>query len=584
MKKTVSLIVLSLFLVQCQTPPQKVHSSSETYPVIFASAVRNDAESAKAQGRDYAVSTQGIYATKIAQKIFEQKGNIIDVAIAVSFAISVERPHSTGIGGGGFMLFRDGKTKKVFAIDFRERAPQKSFETMYLNKEGNPDSNLSQNGILAVAVPGMVKGLVDIHKKFGKLKLSQVMAPAISLAENGFPVYPSLQKAMEQTAPLLKKDPAARAIFLDDKENAWPLGHILIQKDLARTLKSIAQKGSDVFYKGEISKKMDNFFKAEKGLITKKDLESYEVKWREPVAGNYKGYEIFSMPPPSSGGIHVIEFLNLLEKDSLKEKGFLSARSIHLAAASLQSAFADRAKFLGDPDFVLVPTSGLTSKEYAEARRKEIPEERARPSSEVFSGQAFKYESADTTHFSIMDKEGNAVSSTQTINGFFGSSVVLPGTGIVLNNEMDDFSAKPGASNLFGAIGSKANAIVPRKTPLSSMSPTILIKDGVPVLTLGAPGGTRIISCVAQTILNYIEFGLPLYDSVTAVRYHHQWLPDVLDMDAPGPAPHVVKELEKMGYKVNLKTIGCNVMATALKEGVFSAASDPRDIGTSIAK
>ena len=379
------------------------------------------------------------------------------------------------------MLFREGASKKVFAIDFRERAPQKAFESMFLKSDGTPDSNLSQNGVMAVGVPGMVAGLIEIHKKFGKLPLATVMDPAIHLAEEGFPVYPSLRRAMEQTTELLKKDPEARAIFLDEKGAPWSLGHILVQKDLAHTLRSIAKNGSSIFYKGAIARTFDEYFKKEKGLITRKDLRSYEVKWREPVKGTYKGYEVFSMSPPSSGGIHVIEFLNFLEKDSLKEKGFLSTQAIHLAASSLQAAFADRAKFLGDPDFVKVPTDGLTSKAYAEARRKEIPVDHARASSEVFAGEAFKYESSDTTHFSVMDDQGNAVSSTQTINGLFGSSLVLPHTGIVLNNEMDDFSARPGASNLFGAIGSKANAIVPRKTPLSSMSPTILVRDGVPV-------------------------------------------------------------------------------------------------------
>jgi gamma-glutamyltranspeptidase/glutathione hydrolase len=346
----------------------------------------------------------------------------------------------------------------------------------------------------------------------------------------------------------------------------------------------IARRGSNVFYNGEIARSIDQFSRSQKGLLSSKDLNSYKVKWREPVKGNFKGYEIFSMPPPSSGGIHVIQFLNMLEKDSLKEKGFLSTQSIHLAAASLQSAFADRAKFLGDPDFTKVPTSGLINKKYNDLRRSEIPANRARASSEVFAGAAPKYESLDTTHFSIMDNEGNAVSSTQTINGSFGAGIVVPGTGIVLNNEMDDFSAKPGASNLFGAIGSKANSVEPMKTPLSSMSPTILVKDGVAVMSVGAPGGTRIISCVAQTILNHIEFQLPLYESVAAVRYHHQWQPDVLSLDSPGPHPSVIRELEAMGYKIQMKGIPCNVMATSLDNGIFSAASDPRDIGTSTAK
>lgn len=580
MKKNFCLVLLSVFLVQCQTPPKKYENSS----VILSSDIREDFETAKALGSQYAVSTQGIYSTNIAKDIFEQKGNIIDVAVAVSFAISVERPHSTGIGGGGFMLFLDGKTKKVFAIDFRERAPLNAYENMFLNVDGTPNSKLSQDGIMAVGVPGVVAGLMEIHNKFGKLPIHKVMQPSIDLAEKGFPVYPSLKRAIESNAEQLKKDQGAKMIFLDENQNPWPLGHVLVQKDLGKTLRMIARRGSSVFYNGEIARLIDQFSKKEKGLLTSKDLNSYKVKWREPVKGNFKGYEIFSMPPPSSGGIHVIQFLNMLEKDSLKDKGFLSTQSIHLAAASLQSAFADRAKFLGDPDFTKVPTKGLINKKYNDFRRSEIKADHARASSEVFAGDALKHESTDTTHFSIMDNEGNAVSSTQTINGSFGAGIVVPGTGIVLNNEMDDFSAKPGASNLFGAIGSKANSVEPGKTPLSSMSPTILVKDGVAVMSVGAPGGTRIISCVAQTILNHIEFQLPLYESVAAVRYHHQWQPDVLNLDSPGPRPDVVRQLEKMGYKIQMKTIPCNVMATSLNNGIFSAASDPRDIGTSSAK
>jgi gamma-glutamyltranspeptidase/glutathione hydrolase len=588
MKKSTSslllLLVSSLFLVQCQSKPLKANLA-ENSPVIFASGEREDHQSAEAQGSHYAVSTQGIFATQAAKTIFAEKGNIIDAAVAVSFAISVERPHSTGIGGGGFMLYRDQKAKQTYAIDFRERAPLKATRDMFLKKDGSPDNELSQNGILSAGVPGIVAGLLEVHAKFGKLPLKKVMAPAIALAENGFPIYPSLKKALDAKESYLQKDPAARAIFLDEHEKAWPLGHVLVQKDLAKTLRLIAAHGKNIFYKGEIAARYEKFFKEKNGLLSKKDLSEYSVKWRAPVKGTYKGYEIFSMPPPSSGGIHVVQFLNLLEKDNLKDKGVMSTESIHLAAASLQAAFADRAEYLGDPDFVKVPVEALTSKEYAAKRRAEFPADKARPSSAVkFGNVTPPYESTETTHFSILDEAGSAVSSTQTINGYMGASMVVPGTGIVLNNEMDDFSAKPGASNLFGAVGSSANSIVPKKTPLSSMSPTILVKDNLPVLAIGAPGGTRIISCVAQSILNYIEFKLPLYESIAMIRYHHQWMPDVLDIDPPGPVPSVLNELTKMGYKVEVRAVPCNVMAAAREDHVFKAVSDPRDIGTSVAE
>ncbi|MBC7714561.1 MAG: gamma-glutamyltransferase [Rhizobacter sp.] len=586
MKKHILLLPCLLLFIQCSVPVKKadapVPQGAEAY--ILAKAERAEHKSAEAVGTHYAVSTQGIFATQAAKKIFAQKGNIIDAAVAVSFAIAVERPHSTGLGGGGFMLFHEGKTKKTYAIDFRERAPLLATEKMFLKADGTADSNLSQNGIMSAGVPGMVAGLIEIHKRFGKLPLSKVIAPAIDLAENGFPVYPNLKNALDNKQELLKKDPAAREIFLDNKEKAWPMGHILVQKDLAKTLRKIAKNGKKIFYNGEIGDAFVKFFADQKGLLSKKDLLGYQVKWREPVKGNYKGFEIYSMPPPSSGGIHVVQFLNQLENDNLKEKGLLSTTSINLAAQSLQAAFADRAEYLGDPDFVNVPTKGLTDKEYAARRRKEFSETTARPSTAVGHGFVVPpHESTQTTHFSLMDDQGNAIASTQTINGQMGASMVVPGTGIVLNNEMDDFSAKPGASNLFGAIGTNANAIVPKKTPLSSMSPTIVMKDGIPKLAIGAPGGTRIISCVAQSILNYIEFNVPLYESITMIRYHHQWLPDVLDIDPPGPRPEVLRDLERMGYKVQIREVPCSVMAVAHEDKILKGAADPRDIGTSVA-
>jgi gamma-glutamyltranspeptidase/glutathione hydrolase len=289
------------------------------------------------------------------------------------------------------------------------------------------------------------------------------------------------------------------------------------------------------------------------------------------------------MPPPSSGGVHIIQFLNILEKDSLQSSGLFSSRSIHLAASALQAAFADRAYYLGDPDFTKIPVSTLISKEYANIRRKEFLHDKARKSSAVAAGDVSLLEHTETTHLSIMDDEGNAVSTTQTINGYMGASIVVPHTGIVLNNEMDDFSALVGASNLFGAIGGKANSIAPQKTPLSSMTPTIIVRNGFPIMSLGAPGGTRIISCVAQTILNYLEFKIPLYESVASIRYHHQWLPDVLEIDPPGPSKEILDELINMGHKVQITPVPCNVMAVSKEDMHYHAVADPRDIGTSAA-
>lgn len=562
--------------------------------VIFAADERPRADQVEAKGSKYSISTQGRAATEAAHSILNKGGNLIDAAVATSFTLAVERPHSTGLSGGGFMLYREASTGKTYAIDFRERAPLLSKEKMFLTSTGVPDKDLLRNSILSSGVPGLVAGLVEIHKRFGKLPLPAVMQPAITLAENGFPVYRSLGKALEARSQVLLSQPYSKTIFsaqgADGRDRVLQPDERLVQKDLAQTLRAIAAKGRAGFYNGPVAKIFLAYFKNNKGLITAADFAAYKVHWREPVRGDFHGYEILSMPPPSSGGVHVIQFLDFLENDVLTDYGFLSGNSIHLAAASLQSAFADRAKYVGDPDFATIPVKGLTSKNYLAERRKAVSLEKARPLGEVTPGNPLPHESTETTHFSMIDAEGNMVSSTQTINGWMGSGLVVPGTGLVLNNEMDDFSALEGSKNMYEAVGGKANSIQPQKTPLSSMAPTLVLKNGLPILAVGAPGGTRIISCVAQTILNFLEFKLPLYESVASIRYHHQWQPDVLQIDPPGPAPRVLGDLQKKGYKVEIKPIGCNVMAVSrdAQDGsarpLLRAVADPRDIGTSYAE
>lgn len=571
------ILGLLLTLSACQSSPPR--------NLIIAAKATADRASTESRGRKYAISTQGKAATLAAERIYQQGGNMIDAAVAASFTISVERPHSTGIAGGGFFLFREAQTQKIYAIDFRERAPLKATEKMYVGTDGQVIPKRSTVGAQAVAVPGLVAGLYEIHQKFGKLKWDQVLQPAIELAEKGFPIYPSLRSAMANEEKTLALDPAARRIFLDPKRKAWPEGKILIQKDLAESLKRIARDGAKGFYEGLTGHRILNYMNRNRGLITRADFDEYKVLWRTPVQGEFKGHQIFSMPPPSSGGIHVLQFLNFLENDALHKDGPMSRKAIHLEASALQSAFADRAHYLGDPDFWKVPVQGLIHKDYAKKRRSEVPPDKARAANEISFGDVSPYESTETTHLSLMDADGNVVATTQTINGFFGAGVVVPDTGILLNNEMDDFSAQPGAPNLFGAVGGKANAIAPKKTPLSSMSPTIVLKSGVPMMSLGAPGGTRIISCVSQTIFNHLEFQLPLFESVAMTRIHHQWKPDVLTIDPPGPDFQTRLELETMGYKIELEPIPCNVMAVSRSsEGEFTAVSDPRDAGMALAK
>ena len=572
--KNVLLLFGTCFLLSCQT----------THPVRQSADLRQNIETAQAVGEKYVISTQGHYSSLAAKEMYDQGGNIIDAFVAASFTVSVERPQSTGIGGGGFLLYHDAKTKKTYAVDFRERAPLKATEKMYQDAKGEAVREKSVNGINAAGTPGLVAGLLEVHQKFGKLPLATVLAPAIRLAEDGFPIYAEFQRALEYRKAVLAKDPEAKKIFLMANGDAPAVGAILKQKELAQTLRDIQKEGAKSFYKGKFAQALDRYSKAQKGYLSSKDLQDYKVIWREPLFAKFKEFEVYSMPPPSSGGVHVIQFLKFLENDDLKSKGALTAPSIHLAASALQSSFADRATYLGDPDFVIVPSADLISDKYVQRRRVEVPLERARKANEVKAGDVgLKPESTETTHMSLMDAEGNAVSSTQTVNGWMGAAVVVPGPGVLLNNEMDDFSAQTGASNIFGAIGGKPNAIAPRKTPLSSMSPTILFEKGAPRMVVGAPGGTRIISCVAQTILNYTEFGMSLYDSVAAVRYHHQWQPDVLMMEPPGPASNELEQLKKMGYEVKLAPVSCNVMATAKEGAKLRGVADPRDIGTSLA-
>lgn len=580
---TFFLIAAVSLTLSCQSHPAKSPASPPT--VIRASALREDTATARAEGARYAISTQGDHATQAGRLMMEQGGNLMDAAVAASFVISVERPHSTGIGGGGFMVFREAATGRVHAIDFRERAPLKAHRKMYLGPDGKALREKSLDGHSAVAVPGLVAGLIEVHARFGKLPLATVLQPAIDLAENGLRVYPKFQEALKNRAAVLRQDPAARALFLDSSGEALAVGALLVQKDLARTLRAIATKGRDGFYKGAVAKAIVDSQKRGGGLVSQADLDQYKVLWREPVHARTRGYDVYSMPPPSSGGVHVIQFLKMTEARDRNEKDPHGLANLHFAAASLQSAFADRAKFLGDPDFVKVPTSPLISDAYLRARAAEIPRTKSRSADQVAAGAPPARESTETTHLSLMDADGNAIASTQTINGWMGAAVVAPGTGIVLNNEMDDFAAEIGGSNLFGAVGGEPNAIEPRKTPLSSMSPTILMRDGLPILSVGAPGGTRIISCVAQTVLNMIEFNRDLYDAITGIRYHHQWKPDVLWIDPPGPGPDTVEKLRKMGYEVRLEPVPCTVMGVArTSSGLLEAVADPRDIGTSAAQ
>lgn len=539
-------------------------------------------ESHRAEGKRFALASQGEATSAAGRAMLDKGGNVVDAFAAMSFALSVERPHSTGIGGGGFLLLQMKGWASPKAFDFRERAPYAASENMYLDNYGKVIPRKSVEGALSAGTPGLVRGVLALHEKYGRLSRAEVMAPAIKLAEKGFPVYPELARALGLTANFIGKYPSTAAIFLKGTE---PLkeGDLLVQKDLARTLRAIAKNGAKEFYEGRTAKALVASQKKWNGLLTARDLKEYAMKERTPVHANYRGVEIYSMPPPSSGGVHVIQMLGMLAEDDLPKLGLLSPASVHTLGTAMELAFRDRAAHLGDPDFQKVPTNGLQNKKYLEEMRKRIPEKRALDPAALGAGDPWPYESPETTHFSVLDTEGNAVSSTQTINGYFGSGLVAEGTGMLFNNEMDDFGAKVGASNIFGAIGGQKNLPEPGKRPLSSMAPTIVLENGVPTYVTGSPSGTRIINCVFLSLVNHFGYGLSLEDAVSTLRFHHQWQPGKLYVE-PGFPASTVAALKKMGHDVEEKDLGCRVEAAAREGAQVKSVADPRGFGAALAQ
>lgn len=542
-----------------------------------------------ATGHNGMVVTAGDQASEAGVAMLRRGGNAVDAAVAASFAISVIRPQSTGIGGGGFFLLYLAKTKETVAVDFRERAPLQASRDMFI-RDGKAVPELSRNGPLAVAVPGLVAGLVEVQKKYGTMPLDEVVAPAIRLADEGFLIYPQLAGAITYRAKILGDSPATRTIYFRDDR---PLreGERLVQKDLAGTLREIAKEGKDAFYTGRVAKAIVSEMKAKGGLITQEDLDAYRVLYRTPLLSSFQGGQVHSMPPPSSGGVLIQQMLNVLSGFSLKEFGFHTPKAIHLLTETMRLAFHDRARYLGDPDFGHVPITMLASEDYAASLRSKIDLTKATPSATIPTAKPGKTESTSTTHVSIIDKEGNAVATTQTVNLYFGSGVMAPGTGVLLNDEMDDFSAQVNDPNAFGLIGeNEANAIAPRKTPLSSMSPTIVTRDGKVILVTGSPGGSRIISATLQVLLNVLAYNLSLPDAMFAPRIHHQWFPDDLLVEAKqnSQPEGLVEALQQLGHKVTVvedkgdgRTPFGNVQAlhVDISSGVITGVSDPRGEG-----
>ncbi|MCL1091790.1 gamma-glutamyltransferase [Shewanella profunda] len=525
------------------------------------------------------VASQEMLASRTGVEILKQGGNAVDAAVAVAFSLAVTLPRAGNIGGGGFMLVHIAKENKTIAIDYREMAPSKAKKDIFLDENGDAVQKLSREHGLAVGVPGTVMGMSLALEKYGTMTLAQVTAPAIKMAQEGISVTPDLAMSLGGLKRRMAQWPTTAAIFYKADGGDYQVNDILKQPELAHSLSLIAEKGTKGFYEGETAVKIVNAVQDAGGIMTLDDLKNYKVVEREPVRGQYRGYQVVSMPPPSSGGVHIIQMLNVLQQFPIDKLGHNTAQTIHLMAETMKHAYADRSEYLGDPDFYKVPVTELTSPNYAQKIVSLITPNKTTPSSEIKPGKLAPYESDQTTHFSVVDKWGNAVSNTYTLNFSYGSGLVAEGTGILLNNEMDDFSAKPGVPNGYGLVGGDANAVEGNKRPLSSMSPTIVMKEGKAFLITGSPGGSRIITTTLQIIMNVIDHGLNIAEASNAPRVHHQWLPDELRVET-SLNRDTISLLETKGHKVTVQSaMGSTQSIMVTEQGIFGA-SDPRHSGS----
>ena len=550
-------------------------SLSSSEPIAYLNTLGYEpAQKEMAYGDNGMVTTQHFLATSVGEKILNKGGNAYDASIAIAFTLAVVLPRAGNIGGGGFMVMYDKDTSKAYSIDYREKAPEKSFRDMYLNEDGSfNNQNLSTFGYLSSGVPGTVAGLWEVHQKFGSLPWNDLLEDAIFYAENGFNISSYMADVLYNYNEKMSFFPETKKIFQADFPDFK--NKKFLQKDLAKTLRIISLKGKDGFYKGNIAKKISEDMRANGGLITINDLKNYNPVWREPLVSSYRNNQIITMPPPSSGGVHIIQMLNILEKYNLNEFEHNSSDYINLLSEVMKHAYADRSKYLGDPDFYDVPVKKITSNQYANEIFKEINLGMSKSSSDIHPGMYLNNESHETTHFSVADIKGNIVSSTYTLNSTFGSGVVIKGTGILMNNEMDDFSAAPGIPNQFGLLGAEANEIVPMKRPLSSMTPTIVMKEDELFFTTGSPGGSRIISAVLQSILNIVDFDMNLEKATFAKRIHHQWQPDILEIEL-SVNKKVKSELESMGYLIEIKDPLTCIQTIMYEDGKYTGYGDFR--------
>lgn len=551
-------------------------SSGQNHPAPAPSVPKADFLNGRVHGElgDSAmVVTAHPIATHVGVDILRAGGNAVDAAIAVQFALAVVYPNAGNIGGGGFMLLRmnDGTAN---ALDFREKAPATSSKDMFLDPTTQEvNRHLIENSHLASGVPGSVDGMWTAHQQYGTMEWSKLLQPAIDLALNGFPITDMQAEDLTAMQAELKQLNKGKSYFI---KQVWKEGDTLVQKDLAATLKLIQEKGRDGFYAGSTAEKIEAEMKSHNGIISQEDLKNYHSTWRTPVTGKYKEYDIISMPPPSSGGIALLQLLNMVENYPLKKWGFQSINTIHIMTEAEKRVYADRSSWLGDPDFFKVPQNELISKEYAKMRMSGVDTITITPAKNIKAGVFPGYESEETTHFSITDPMGNAVAVTTTLNDSYGSRITVAGCGFILNNEMDDFSAKPGEPNLYGLIGGTANAIAPNKRMLSSMTPTIVTKNGNLFMIVGSPGGSTIITSVFQNILNVTEFDLTMQESINAPRFHNQWLPDEIKVENDFDSLKVAT-LKKQGYTFSSREAMGRVDAILFyPNGIIEGGADPR--------
>jgi gamma-glutamyltranspeptidase/glutathione hydrolase len=525
------------------------------------------------------VAAQNRLSAASGAEILAAGGNAVDAAIATGFSLAVTLPRAGNLGGGGFMLIHDAANDENIAIDYREMAPRLATRERYLDESGDVDSNRSRFSHLASGVPGTVAGFYAAHQKLGRLPWKQLLEPAIKQARDGIAVTYDLANFLSTRKNYLCRTQAACEYYYKAGGVPYEAGEVFVQPDLARTLELIAEQGADAFYKGEIAKLIVAEMERGGGLVDAESLAAYRPAFREAVSGNYRAYEVVTMPPPSSGGVHILQMLNILEHFPVAEFGAGSADSIHLLAEVARLAFADRSEHLGDPDHYDVPVDWLISKDYGEQLAATIDMKTARDSNDIGPGVAPLAESDDTTHFSIIDSDGNVVSNTYTLNFSFGSGIAVPGAGFLLNNEMDDFAAKPGVMNAFGMLGGDANSVAAGKRPLSSMTPVIVFADGEPWFATGSPGGSRIITAVLQMIVNVVDHGMNIAEAANAPRMHHQWFPDVLSLE-PGFSPDTIRLLQQRGHDVqNSRSSSGSTQTVGYRDGLFRGASDTRRPG-----